>query len=155
MGQVCDYRNVAENGNWTAIGERVRRARLSAGLSQAALGERMSLDRTMIAKVEAGTRRVDALELTRLAAVLDVPLDYLLEPQPTAISHHAELITEDSDTETARRPQRVEVAVSRLAPRRAPGCRHRHVATRPAGQLPGPGRVTGGRPAGGPLAARP
>jgi hypothetical protein len=46
---------------------------------------------------------VDALELTRLATALDVPLDYVLEPRPTVISHRAELITEDSDTETARR----------------------------------------------------
>ena len=101
-----------ESGEWTTIGENIRQARLGAGMSQASLADRVALDRTMIAKIESGTRRVDALELTRLASALDVPVDHLLEPMPAVISHRAEPITEDSDTDTARRSQRVQVVIS-------------------------------------------
>lgn len=70
------------DGDRSTVGERVRQARLSAGLSQDELGERVGLDHTMIAKIEAGRRRVDALELVRLASALDVLIDDLLEPRP-------------------------------------------------------------------------
>ncbi|HEX7745478.1 MAG TPA: helix-turn-helix domain-containing protein [Micromonosporaceae bacterium] len=103
---------MAEDSAWTTVGEQVRQARLGAGLSQADLGAQVGLDRTMIAKVEAGSRRVDALELIRLAAALDVPIDHLLERRPAVISHRAELLTEDSDTDVARRSQRLETILA-------------------------------------------
>lgn len=109
---MCDYRNMAENGGWTTVGEQVRQARRGAGLSQDDLAQRVALDRTMIAKIEAGTRRIDALEVVRLAGALDVPVDYLLEPRPAIISHRAELLAEDSDTDFDRSAQRIEVSLS-------------------------------------------
>ena len=103
---------MALGDDWGMVGEQVRQARLGAGLSQDALGERIGLDRTMIAKIEAGRRRVDALELVRLASALEVSIDFLLEPRPAVISRRQELLVEDSDTEVARRSQRVEVVLS-------------------------------------------
>ncbi|MEV0157010.1 XRE family transcriptional regulator [Micromonospora sp. NPDC050686] len=103
---------MAEKSDWMTVGDQVRQARLGAGLSQAELGARVDLDRTMIAKIEAGARRVDALELIRLATALDVPLDFLLERRPAVISHRAELLTEDNDTDVARRTQRLEITLS-------------------------------------------
>lgn len=78
---------MAEDMDWTTVGEQIRQARLGSGMSQADLATQVGLDRTMIAKVEAGTRRVDALELVRLAGALDVPIDHLLERRPAIISH--------------------------------------------------------------------
>ena len=109
---VCDYRTVVEDSRWTDVGEHLRQARLAAGLSQGELGELVGLDRTMIAKIESGNRRVDAFEITRLASTLRVPMDYLLEPQPRVLSRRTEVIAEDSDTEVARESQRLEVALA-------------------------------------------
>ncbi|WP_434450348.1 helix-turn-helix domain-containing protein [Lentzea sp. E54] len=92
---------------WSRVGERVRDARIGAGLSQADLGTALSLDRTMIAKIEAGTRKVDALELTRLAAALNVPLDYFLHSAPAVLSRRAEL-SEDTATDAGRQAHRLE-----------------------------------------------
>ncbi|MGZ3140495.1 helix-turn-helix domain-containing protein [Lentzea chajnantorensis] len=89
------------------MGERVRDARIGAGLSQAELGAALSLDRTMIAKIEAGTRKVDALELTRLAAALQVPLDHFLHSAPAVLSRRAEL-SEDTATDAGRQAHRLE-----------------------------------------------
>jgi transcriptional regulator with XRE-family HTH domain/Zn-dependent peptidase ImmA (M78 family) len=103
---------MAEDSDWTAVGEQIRQARLGAGMSQAELAAHVNLDRTMIAKVEAGGRRVDALELIRLATALDVPIDYLLQRRPAVISHRAELLAEDNDTDVARRSQRLDITLS-------------------------------------------
>ena len=108
---MCDYRNMTEDPGWTEVGEQLRQARLAIGMSQADLASRVGLDRTMIAKIEAGNRRVDALELARLSLVLQVPMDYLLQPQPRILSRRTQVMTEDSDTEMARESHRLEVAL--------------------------------------------
>jgi transcriptional regulator with XRE-family HTH domain len=50
---------MADVGEWDALGERVRHTRLAVGLSQIDLAKLVGLDRTMIAKIEAGTRRMN------------------------------------------------------------------------------------------------
>ncbi|ETK34688.1 hypothetical protein MPTA5024_18135 [Microbispora sp. ATCC PTA-5024] len=70
----------------------------------------MTLDRTMIAKIEAGTRRVDALELARLSAILDVPLGLFLVRPPSVVSRRRDL-TEDTATDVARQSFRLETAL--------------------------------------------
>ncbi|MET1074121.1 MAG: XRE family transcriptional regulator [Umezawaea sp.] len=92
---------------WARVGERIRSARQAAGLSQADLGEKLSLDRTMIAKIEAGTRRVDAFELSRLSAELGVPLAHFLHDPPAVLSRRAGL-DEDVDTDAGRQQYRLE-----------------------------------------------
>jgi transcriptional regulator with XRE-family HTH domain len=92
--------------NWVGVGERIRNARLAAALSQNELGERLLLDRTMIAKIEAGTRRVDALELSRLSSVLGVPLSHFLHDPPAVLSRRAEL--NDGETDVALQQYRLE-----------------------------------------------
>jgi len=108
---LCDYRNMAESGEWDEVGERVRRTRLSLGLSQAELAELMGLDRTMIAKIEAGTRRIDALELISLSRALGVPIDLVLQPLPEVVSRRSSLVDERSDSAAARESGRLEVAL--------------------------------------------
>ncbi|MFD9705358.1 helix-turn-helix domain-containing protein [Lentzea sp. NPDC059081] len=105
---------MAEVREWSQVGERVRDARIGAGLSQAELGAALSLDRTMIAKIEAGTRKVDALELTRLATALDVPLDHFLHDAPPVLSRRAEL-SEDTATDAGRQAYRLEARLESWA----------------------------------------
>ncbi|WNV82548.1 XRE family transcriptional regulator [Umezawaea sp. Da 62-37] len=93
--------------NWVRVGERIRSARQAAALSQVDLGEKLSLDRTMIAKIEAGTRRVDAFELSRLSAELGVPLAHFLHDPPAVLSRRVEL-DEDVDTDAGRQQYRLE-----------------------------------------------
>jgi transcriptional regulator with XRE-family HTH domain/Zn-dependent peptidase ImmA (M78 family) len=103
---------MADANDWDEVGERVRRTRLTAGLSQVDLAKLVGLDRTMIAKIEAGTRRIDALELTRLSTALAVPLDYLLRPLPRVLSHRSSILDDDTDSEVARETGRLEIILA-------------------------------------------
>ncbi|WP_319462356.1 XRE family transcriptional regulator [Micromonospora sp. RTP1Z1] len=109
---VCDYRTMVDDREWSAVGEQVRQVRLSMGMSQNELARAVGLDRTMLAKVEAGTRRLDAFELLKLSSALGVSMDYLIEPQPEVLSRRSAQITEDSDSQVARSSQRLEIALT-------------------------------------------
>ena len=67
------------------FGQRVRRARLSLGLNQEALGHRVGLERSSISNVEKGRQRVQLHMLLEFAAALDVPPIQLL-PEGTTSS---------------------------------------------------------------------
>ena len=103
---------MAEEDEWRAIGERLRRTRLIAGMSQAELGKPAGLDRTMIAKIEAGTRRISALELTQLSAALGVPIGHLLEPLPEVVSRRGSAVDEDFDSVVAQESGRLEIVLA-------------------------------------------
>lgn len=96
--------------DWAGIGQRVREARLAARLSQDELGRRIGLDRTMIAKIEAGARRIDAVELVRLGSCLDLPLDHFLYERPPVLSRRTALLEEEA-TEAGRESFRLEAAL--------------------------------------------
>ena len=69
------------------VGQRLADARIEAGLTQSQLGEAIGLDRTAVAKIEAGTRKVSAVELAHAATELGRPLDwFLLEAPPSVVS---------------------------------------------------------------------
>ncbi|MGW3351184.1 helix-turn-helix domain-containing protein [Nonomuraea rubra] len=108
---VCDYRNMSDRAEWVDVGERVRECRIAADMSQEQLAAALNLDRTMIAKIERGIRRVDALELSKLSTVLDVPLAYFLSPPPLVVSRRTEMV-DDGDTEAARQSYSLEVALT-------------------------------------------
>lgn len=103
---------MAEDDEWRAIGERLRRTRLIAGISQAELAKQVGLDRTMVAKIEAGTRRISALELTQISSVLRVPVGYLLEPLPPVLSRRGTVVDEDFDSEVAQQSGRLEIVLA-------------------------------------------
>jgi Zn-dependent peptidase ImmA (M78 family)/transcriptional regulator with XRE-family HTH domain len=67
------------------IGARIATARDELGLTQAELGRQINLDRTGVAKIEAGTRKVSASELVQIAAALDRPIDWFVVESPPAI----------------------------------------------------------------------
>ena len=76
--------------DWAAVGARVSQARGALKLSQADLGARVGLDRTVIAKIEGGKRTLSALELVALARATDLPVDwFVLESPPVVASRRA------------------------------------------------------------------
>lgn len=69
-----------------AIGGRIARAREDLGLTQAELaGQVEGIDRTAVAKIESGRRKVSASELVRVAAALDRPIDWFVSEPPPAV----------------------------------------------------------------------
>jgi transcriptional regulator with XRE-family HTH domain/Zn-dependent peptidase ImmA (M78 family) len=110
-GVTCDYRTMSGGAEWADVGERVRATRLAAGLTQDELGTKAGLDRTMIVKIESGSRRIDAMELIRLSSALQVPVDFLVRPTSLVLSHRASAIAEDGDTEVARESGRLDLAL--------------------------------------------
>ncbi|MFI6293727.1 helix-turn-helix domain-containing protein [Nonomuraea sp. NPDC050790] len=97
--------------DWNEIGQRVREARLAVKLSQEQLAQRTDLDRTMISKIEAGSRRLDALELARVARALDMPLGHFLHAPPAVMSHRAPL-AEDTTAEATQASYRIDSALA-------------------------------------------
>jgi Zn-dependent peptidase ImmA (M78 family)/transcriptional regulator with XRE-family HTH domain len=118
---MCDYRTMTTEGDWADLGERLRQVSSrgarggprppASGLSQEDLARLVDLDRTMIAKIEAGSRKINALELTALCRALGVPLSHLLEPTPAPVSRRASPAVEPATTATARHAQRVEATL--------------------------------------------
>lgn len=72
-------RKVVSEGVALRFGENLRRSRQLAGLSQEELGERASLHRTEVGKLEKGERlpRIDTL--VRLAGAMAIPAGDLVE----------------------------------------------------------------------------
>jgi Zn-dependent peptidase ImmA (M78 family) len=66
----------------------------------------------MIAKIEAGTRRIGALELTQISGALQVPIGYLLDPLPQVLSRRSGVTDEDFDSEIAQEAGRLEIVLT-------------------------------------------
>lgn len=76
----------AEDG--ARIGERIGQAREVAGLNQTELAHELAVDPSVINKIEHGTRRVSAFELSEIARVLDRQMEWFLtEPTAAIVSH--------------------------------------------------------------------
>jgi transcriptional regulator with XRE-family HTH domain len=82
---------------WSEVGERITEARLAAGLSQGELAAQIKLDRTAVVRIEAGDRRITALELTRLAQALGVTLTHLVSRPPAALVSRRTALEESAD----------------------------------------------------------
>jgi transcriptional regulator with XRE-family HTH domain/Zn-dependent peptidase ImmA (M78 family) len=73
-----------------SLGRRIREEREHGALTQSQLAGLAGLDRTAIAKVESGARRVTALELLRLADALQVRMaSFFDQPVPALVSHRS------------------------------------------------------------------
>lgn len=100
-----------------ALGERIRDARKRAGVSQEELGRAVGLERTAVNKIEAGVRKVTALELSEIATMINVRMSsFFEEPTPALVSHRSSqgLDTADSqiDALLAKSADEVEFIVS-------------------------------------------
>jgi transcriptional regulator with XRE-family HTH domain len=58
------------------LGERLREARKYLGLNQEEVAEFLKIPRTALVDIESGQRRVEAMELTRLAKLYKQPVGY-------------------------------------------------------------------------------
>ena len=65
------------------VGQRIKIQRLSAGLSQTALGENVGVTFQQVQKYEKGANRVGIGRLTRIARVLNVSVNSFFEGQDT------------------------------------------------------------------------
>ncbi|WP_298806935.1 XRE family transcriptional regulator [uncultured Pseudokineococcus sp.] len=95
---------------WADVGERVREARLAAGLTQQRLGEEVGLDRTAVAKVETGDRRLSIIEAASVAEALRVPLALIVRPRPAAITSQRRPLGDDA-AEVERSRARADLLV--------------------------------------------
>lgn len=102
--------------SWSDVGDRIRSSRSAAGLTQAQLAERVGLQRSMISKIEAGERGVDALELYRLAEALRVPLTHLVSRPAQLIVSRRRQSPDDVD-EAGRLRYRLDIALEEHARR--------------------------------------
>jgi transcriptional regulator with XRE-family HTH domain len=68
-----------------AMGERIAAARLRASMTQAELASALGVDRSVLAKIEVGARRVTALELSRIAEAVDERIEWFVSDAPPSI----------------------------------------------------------------------
>lgn len=70
------------------LASRIVQYRVGAGLSQQDLAHAIGMDRTALAKIETGTRRVSAVELSSLAEALHVRMDWFFtDPAPAIVAY--------------------------------------------------------------------
>lgn len=82
------------------LGARVREARSRKDLAQGELAELVGLDRTAINKIETGTRKVAALELSDIADALGLRMSSFFEdPAPALVSHRSSQGLDTVDSE--------------------------------------------------------
>jgi Zn-dependent peptidase ImmA (M78 family)/DNA-binding XRE family transcriptional regulator len=91
------------------LGRRISQARLDLGMTQAELGHAIGLDRTAVAKLEAGSRKVSATELVALASVLDRPIDWFVVESPPSV------VSRRSDASVGGRSRVLDIKIDRLA----------------------------------------
>ncbi|HVK25632.1 MAG TPA: XRE family transcriptional regulator [Actinokineospora sp.] len=68
-----------------AIGHRIALARTRSGLTQSQLAAEINIDRSALAKIESGTRRVSALELAQVANIVGERVEWFVTEPPSAI----------------------------------------------------------------------
>ena len=93
---------------WSRIGERVRTARTGTRRTQDEVADALDVDRSSVVRIEAGQRKVSALELAAMAELFDVPLSYFLSPQADAVVSRRSAVADDLD-EAARAAWRLDV----------------------------------------------
>lgn len=80
---------------WEDLGGRVAFARRAAGFTQEELGRRIGINRSGVARIEAGQRQLDALELARLAEALGRSVAWFVSPAPPMVASHRRTQAED------------------------------------------------------------
>lgn len=61
------------------IVERLKEARLAAGLGQVEVAEKLGRTQSYVSKIESGQRRFDVLQLKEFAKVYKKPLDFFVK----------------------------------------------------------------------------
>src|SRR6476646_4620524 len=101
------------------LGERLREARKYTGLKQEDVAAYLKIPRTALVDIESGERRVEAIELTRLAKLYKQPVSYFTGEDaaaaalPPSIAHLARQAAELSDKDREELGRFVEYLRSR------------------------------------------
>jgi transcriptional regulator with XRE-family HTH domain len=98
------------DAEWKEVGSRLRSAREYLSLSQEAAANETGILRSAISDIERGNRRVDSLELRRLARLYQRPVGYFLgddagdqsSPAVRAVARALTDLTEDDRNEVLR-----------------------------------------------------
>lgn len=112
---TCDPRTVTTLATWADVGSRLRDTRVGADLTQVDLASRTGLDRTALVKIEAGERKVSALELFALAEALEVPLEHLLTASPPPVVARRTTGVDEHPGAAERAAFRLDVALEQHA----------------------------------------
>jgi transcriptional regulator with XRE-family HTH domain len=59
--------------------ERLKKARIEAGLAQQEVADKLGKPQSYISKIESGERRLDVAEMKKFAAIYKKPVNYFLE----------------------------------------------------------------------------
>ena len=105
---MCQNRTVLESGVMELC-SRIAEARELAGLTQQQVSAATGLGRTVIAKIEAGSRKLAATELVVLAEALDRPVDWFFSVSPPAV------VSRRSDPAVGGRSRVLDSRVERIA----------------------------------------
>jgi transcriptional regulator with XRE-family HTH domain len=99
------------------LGRRIRAARALAGLSRAALAERIGVREGMVAKYEIGARIPGADRLERLSAVCGVPVEFFRADLDALAASAPDVSAQLSSIEDRLSRIEAELRVRRSAPR--------------------------------------
>lgn len=107
---MCDNRTVTNDPEFTQgdLSRRIALGREEAGLTQAELAGAIEIDRTAVAKIESGSRKVSGTELVRIAAALDRSIDWFVVDPPVAV------ISRRADPSVGGRAARLDARVDRI-----------------------------------------
>ena len=75
-----------DQGSRQELGERLKEARRYLGLKQDEVAQYLKIQRSALSEIEAGNRRVEALELNRLAKLYRQPVTYFMGEDDDAAS---------------------------------------------------------------------
>jgi Zn-dependent peptidase ImmA (M78 family)/DNA-binding XRE family transcriptional regulator len=99
------------------IGQRVAVARAEQGVTQAQLAASIGMERSALAKIETGSRRVSAVELVAIARMLGRRLEWFVDEAPPALASYrgakSEVAVQAIDTELDSLVRDVEFVTSR------------------------------------------
>lgn len=70
--------NPARSDEYKVLLLRLKKARVDAGLSQAEVAEKLGKHQSYISKVESGERRLDVIEVKKIAAVYKIDVSELI-----------------------------------------------------------------------------
>ena len=121
MGNELDQAAADDGAAALQLGLRLKKHREYLGMSQQYVAECTGIPRSAVSEIEHGNRRVDAVELAKLARLYQVPVSWLLDEdeQARADMHALNLFTRKFSRLTSEDQAQLAQFADFLAARRA------------------------------------
>jgi transcriptional regulator with XRE-family HTH domain len=121
MGNDLERSSDADGAAALRLGVKLKKHREYLGMSQQYVAECTGIPRSAVSEIEHGNRRVDAVELTKLARLYQVPASWLLDEdeQARADTHALALFTRKFGRLTSEDQAQLAEFAEFLAARRA------------------------------------